>query len=88
MLAKKHPQTNFMSTWFITTIRKSKDRFYQNFAMGLKVHPLLYKGVNLGISIRNTKRNKGNYNGTNESKMACCNKTTTNCLRVAKFKGS
>jgi hypothetical protein len=58
MLGKKHPKTNFMSTWFITTIRKSKDRFYQNFAMGLKVHPLLYKGVNLGISIRTQRETK------------------------------
>lgn len=33
----------------------------------------------------NTKRNKGNYNGMNESKGACCNKITTIRFKVANF---
>jgi hypothetical protein len=33
----------------------------------------------------NTKRNKGNYNGMNESKGACCSKITTIRFRVANF---
>jgi len=39
-----------MLAWFVVAIREASDRFHQNFAMGLKEHPLLYKGVNLGIS--------------------------------------
>ncbi len=49
-LAKNRARTNFMSAWFVVVIREASDRFHQNFAMGLKEHPLLYKGVNLGIS--------------------------------------
>lgn len=49
-LAEKHAWTNFTSTWFVITLRKVGDKFQQNFTMGLKVHPLLYKGVNLAIS--------------------------------------
>ncbi len=33
----------------------------------------------------NIERNKGNYNGTNENKGACCSKITTIQLRVANF---
>jgi hypothetical protein len=33
----------------------------------------------------NIERNKGNYNGTNENKSACCSKITTIQLRVANF---
>jgi hypothetical protein len=58
MSAKKHARTNFMSTWSIATIRKSKDRFHQKFVIGLKVHPLLYRGVNLGISTRTQREAK------------------------------
>jgi hypothetical protein len=47
MLVKKHTRTNFMPTWSIPTIRKSKDRFHQNFVVGLKVHFLTCRGVNL-----------------------------------------
>jgi hypothetical protein len=58
MSTKKHVRTNFMSTWSIATIRKSKDRFHQKIVASLKVHPLLYKGVNLGISIRTQREAK------------------------------
>jgi hypothetical protein len=33
----------------------------------------------------NTKRSKGNYDGTNESKGACCSNIATIHLRVANF---
>lgn len=75
-----------MSAWSIIVVRKVGDRFHQNFAMGLKAHPLWYRGVNIAISITfNKQKSKGNYNGTNESKGACCNKTTTICFKVANF---
>jgi hypothetical protein len=58
MSAKKHARTNFMSTWSIVTIKKSKDRFHKKFVTGLKVHPLLYMGVNLKISTRTQREAK------------------------------
>jgi hypothetical protein len=39
-----------MSTWYVITIRKLGDRFHQSFIVSLKVHPLLYKGMNVAIS--------------------------------------
>jgi hypothetical protein len=39
-----------MSTWYVITIRKLGDRFHQSFIVSLKVHPLLYKDMNVAIS--------------------------------------
>jgi hypothetical protein len=39
MLAKKLTRTNFMLTWFVVAIREARDRFHQNFAMGLEHIP-------------------------------------------------
>jgi hypothetical protein len=47
-----------MSTWSITTIRKSKDKFHQKNLVGLKVHPLLCRDVKLGISTRTQREAK------------------------------
>jgi len=42
--------TNFMLAWSTTTTKNAQDKFHWNFVVGLRVHPLFYKGVNLGIS--------------------------------------
>jgi ribosomal protein L27 len=40
-LGEKCAKTNFMSAWSTIAVREVGDRFHQNFAMGLKAHPLL-----------------------------------------------
>jgi hypothetical protein len=57
-LANKCAWTNFMLTWCTTTIKNAGDKFHWNFVVGLKVHPLLYKDVNLGISTKTKKETK------------------------------
>jgi hypothetical protein len=47
-----------MSILSIVTIKKSKDRFHRKKLVGLKVHPLLYRGVKLGISTRTQREAK------------------------------
>jgi hypothetical protein len=43
----KQQQANFIATWASLAIRKVGNRFHYNFKVGLWVHPLGYKGVNL-----------------------------------------
>ncbi len=49
-MVEKCVRTNFMSVLSTTIIKKAWDRFHWNFAMGLKAHPLWYRGVKLAIS--------------------------------------
>jgi hypothetical protein len=42
----------FNANWSATVIKKIGNRFHNNFTVGLKAHPLLYKGANLGYGIQ------------------------------------
>ncbi len=49
-LVEKGARTNFMLVRSTIGVKKARDTFHWNFAMGLRAHPLWYMGVNLGIS--------------------------------------
>jgi hypothetical protein len=51
MPIEKWYRIDFNRTWSIIAIRKTNNRFHQNFQVGFKAHPLRYKGINLDISI-------------------------------------
>jgi hypothetical protein len=42
-LLVKRAKAMFSANWSTTTIKKTRNRFHKNFAIGLKTHPLLYK---------------------------------------------
>jgi hypothetical protein len=42
----------FNANWFAIVIKKIGNRFHRNFTVGLRAHPLLYRGVNLGYGIQ------------------------------------
>ncbi len=44
-----------MSPWSIVVVKKTRDKFHHKFVVGLRAHPLLYMGVNLGILITQIK---------------------------------
>lgn len=49
-MTKRHVKTNFNKTKFATTIRCGSDRFHCSFQVGYKVHPIGYRGINLGFT--------------------------------------
>jgi hypothetical protein len=47
-----------MSTWSIVVVRNTRDKFHRNFVTSLRAHPLLFKGVNLGISTTTQRKTR------------------------------
>jgi hypothetical protein len=62
--------------WSTNVVKSSRARFHQNFQVGLQVHPLGYKDVNLGYTIDTHKKTIVNK-GSNASMKAYYNTPAT-----------
>jgi hypothetical protein len=49
-LVNKQYRVKCTPTWFASTIKEVKNKFHNNFVIGLNTRPLFYKGINLGFT--------------------------------------
>ncbi len=73
-LVNKQYRIDCTPTWFANTIKEVKNKFHNNFVIGLKIHPLLYKGINLGFTTSNQKKARAR---TQMKAKGHCNKVIT-----------
>ncbi len=73
---ERKPWTKFILAWSTNVVRSLGDRFHQNFQVGLRVHPLGYRDVNLGYMINIHKQAITNK-GLDASIRAYCNTLAT-----------
>jgi hypothetical protein len=61
-------------TSFANTIKEVKNKFHNNFVIGLRTRPLFYKGINLGFTTYNKKKAREK---TQMKAKGHCNNVTT-----------
>lgn len=57
-LVNKSYRANFAVVWSWAKIKKTKDKFHNNFLAGFKAHPSVYKGINLEFITPTQKKRK------------------------------